>query len=184
MFGFEGYYVLIRREEVKQTGTVSVNLDIEVMKKFVSNTSEEDGSAFEEDFDELFAATEDFKSDRNDKLKALMVVTAIALMNVDDLLGHEKAELVPFVTELVKDYDFIGSKQKQTSSSTQSGSASQAMAVVLFGSFLDDNVSTVWNFGLILLICLLILLLFVVVYSLITLWQLQQKIKCGSQTLF
>lgn len=136
---------MIRSERIRQTGTANIKLDIEVMKNFVSRIPDNDGLAFEDDFDQLFGAREDLKSDRNDKLKALMFVAAMALMNVDDLLGQEKVELVPFVTAIVKDPDFVSPKQKQTSSSTQYGPL-QVVAIILFGSCLDENVSHVGNF--------------------------------------
>ena len=133
LFGFTpGYYSLIRSLKVKETETVNIILDVDVMKKFIQKALLQDVSAFNDWFDEFFGrgSRESVKTTGEDKLKALMIVTAIALMNVQDLSGNESNEILPFLLALVQD-EYLNIQQPF-----------QAMAYILFGSC-ENDVSSV-----------------------------------------
>ena len=132
LFGCTGYYSLIRSCKVKATSTVNVILDVDVIKKFIQNVSLQDLSAFNDWFDEFFekGSRESVKTTGVDKLNAMMIVTAIALMNVQDLSGNEYSELLPFLQALVQD-EYLNKQQPF-----------QAMAYILFGSC-ENDVSSV-----------------------------------------
>lgn len=138
---------MTRSEEIRETKSAPIEEDIEVIKYFISEAvTEPDAMAFDAEFNVLFGKPNLTYSDvaehglldrpAVDKVKALMIVTVVALMNVDDVAGDEKSELVPFFTALLKDPFFCFSKQNP-SSAIQTYSM-QAFAQMLFGCYLDD----------------------------------------------
>lgn len=137
---------MIRNEKIRETKSVAIEDDIGVMKYFISEVvTEPDGIIFDADFNLLFGRANLLYSDAGgkeltrqalDKVKALMIVTVVALMNVDDVAGDERSELVPFFTALLKDPYFYFSRQN--SGSAMQTYSMQAFAQMLFGCYVDD----------------------------------------------
>lgn len=155
MFGVAAYFTLVRRHITEeQTGaeregetvnvrpSVNILRDIEVLKELTARMPDANCEEFRNIFGEVIGLPKNMLNilpsiDDRSEVKGLLILLAVSLMNVEDITGAEKDELIEFFHYLTVDPEFTDLSNKKTCY------AFQALALLLFGTC-DVKVSTVF----------------------------------------
>jgi hypothetical protein len=107
------YYKTTRSQGLGEFDSVSPDVDLEVMEKIVEEAREHDLHALKRAFPGFVRFFDDtslyeVSQDGKTELRALLLVVAIAFMNIEDIDSEsEDMELVPFLVELRNDEKYI-----------------------------------------------------------------------------